>query len=381
MSHQMEHSLENYPLGLEHAGKSLLRQVGTLPTSGARAAEIFALSGETFLAVPQLAYDLPDTPSSMNGGDSDTDLLIFLWDGTGFVPHARLPVPGGEDAEFFMIGDAAFLATASGRTGKGPYEPNVDSVIFRFDGTAWIPFQSVPGFLAKQWKHFSFNGRHFLGFAVGVTVEGLEAHNSRQSMILEWNGERFQPFQTLDGPWGYNWAKIEAGDRAFLAYADHTGKSLIFEWKDDAFQPFQRFEGKTGRAFEVLRPGGRLQIALAAIADDTQIYEWNGQRFALVQTLSGPGGREFASIEIGDAYYLVQVNFIEGSPKAPKTDLLSHIYKWSGSAWERIESFETFGATDARFFRAGEATYLVVTNSLTPEVRFRQDSAVYEFLG
>jgi len=381
MSNPAKDGQERYSSELKPVGKSLLRQIGTLSTSGARAAEVFTLSGETFLAVPQLAYDLPDTPPYMNGGDSDTDLLIFRWEGEAFVPHAQLPVPGGEDAEFFMIGDTAFLATASGRKGKGPYEPNVDSVIFRFNGAAWVPFQSVPGFLAKQWKYFSFGGRHFLGFAIGVTVEGLEACNPRQSVILEWNGERFRPFQTLDGPWGYNWTKIKAGDREFLGYADHTGKSVIFEWKDDVFQPFQRFEGKTGRAFEVLRPDGRLQIAFAAIADDTEIYEWNGERFAFVQTLSGPGGREFASIKIGDSYYLVQVNFIEGTPKAPKTALLSHIYKWSGSAWERVESFETFGATDARFFRAGNKTYLVVANSLTPEVRFRQDSAVYEFLG
>lgn len=381
MSNPAKDGQERYPSALETVGKSLLRQVSTLPTSGARAAEIFTLSGETFLAVPQLAYDLPDTPPYMNGGDSDTDLLIFRWDDKAFVPHEQLPVPGGEDAEFFMIGDTAFLATASGRKGKGPYEPNVDSVIFRFEGSAWVPFQSVPGFLAKQWKYFSFGGRHFLGFALGVTVEGLEARNPRQSMILEWDGEHFQPFQTFDGPWGYNWTWIETGDREFLAYADHTGKSRIFEWKDDAFQPFQHFEGKTGRAFEVLRPDGRLQIAFAAIADNTEIYGWTGEQFTLTQTLSGPGGREFASIEIAGTHYLVQVNFIEGTPKAPKTDLLSHIYRWSGSAWERVESFATFGATDARFFRTGEAVYLVVTNSLTPEVRFGQDSAVYEFLG
>jgi EPTP domain len=381
MSNPAKDGQERYPAALETVEKSLLRPLGTLPTSGARAAEIFTLSGETFLAVPQLAYDLPDTPPYMNGGDSDTDLLIFRWNDKAFVPHEQLPVPGGEDAEFFKIGDTAFLATASGRKGKGPYEPNVDSVIFRFEGSTWVPFQSVPGFLAKQWKYFSFAGRHFLGFAVGVTVEGLEARNPRQSMILEWDGARFQPFQTLDGPWGYNWTRVEAGDREFLAYADHTGQSQIFEWKDDAFQPFQRFEGKTGRAFEVLRPDGRLQIAFAAIADDTGIYEWNGEQFTLTQTLSGPGGREFASIEIAGTHYLVQVNFIEGTPKAPKTDLLSHIYRWSGSVWERVESFATFGATDARFFRDGEAVYLVVTNSLTPEVRFGQDSAVYEFLG
>ena len=77
----------------------------------------------------------------------------------------------------------------------------------------------------------------------------------------------------------------------------------------------------------------------------------------------------------------MQVNFIEGSPKAPKTDLLSYIYGWSGTQWVRVDQFETFGGTDACFFAADGKTHLVVTNSLTPDIRFGQDTAVYEFLG
>ena len=100
----------------------LLKRIGSLPTSGARAAEIFRIDGAIHLAVPQLAYDVADTPAHMNGGDSDTDMLMFRWDGTGFVEEARLAVPGGEDAEFFTIDGSHYLATASARSGKGPYQ-------------------------------------------------------------------------------------------------------------------------------------------------------------------------------------------------------------------------------------------------------------------
>jgi hypothetical protein len=360
--------------------RGLLLEIGRLPTSGARACELFRMDGRLLLAVPQLAYDVPGTPAHMNGGDSDTDLLLFAWSADGFAPAGRLPVPGGEDAEFFTIGDRQFLATASARTGAGPYQPNIDSIVYEHADGEWLPFQRFPGFLAKQWKALVFGGRQFLALAQGVTIDGVEASNPRNSMIFEWCGAGFVPFQTLDGPWGYNFAKIEADGREFLAYADHTGKSVLLEWTGETFEIFQRFEGKTGRTFHVLPVPGPVQIAFAAIADDTVVYRWNGEVFEEMQVLSGPGGREFASIVRGDRAYLVQVNFIEGSPKAPKTDLVSLIHQWSGERWEVVDRFETFGATDAAFFEADGRTYLVVTNSLTPDVRFTQDTVLYEFL-
>lgn len=361
--------------------KTLLRQVGAIETSGARAAEIYRLEGETFLAIPQLAYDVIGTNPHMNGGDSDTDLLIFRWDGTSFVEHSRLPVPGGEDAEFFTIDGTHYLATASARSGKGPYEPNIRSTIFRRSGSEWVPFQKIPGFFAKQFRHFSIGGRHFLALALGVTVEGANAVNPRDSCIFEWTGAEFSLLQTLDGPWGYNWRHIEVDGRHLLAYADHVGTSQILEWDGAAFTPFQAFEGKSGRAFQAIEVDGQLQLAFAAIAGETAVLRWNGRRFEPFQALSGAGGREFALTAVEGGLYLAQINFIEGSPKEPRTDLQSFIHKWDGNRWEKVCEFDTFGATDATFFSDAGRTYLVVTNSLTPDVRFRQDTAVYEFLG
>ena len=359
---------------------TLLHQIGTLPTSGARAAEIFSQDGHTFLAVPQLAYDLAGTPAHMNGGDSDTDLLILRWDGSAFVEHSRLYVPGGEDAEFFTIEGVHYLATASAREGKGPYNPNIASKVFSWSGSSWSLCQEIPGFFAKQFRHFSIGGRHFLALALGVTVEGHVATNPRNSCILEWTGTSFELLQTLEGPWGYNWCHFTVEDRHFLAYADHVEASRILRWDGTFFEPFQTLDGSTGRAFLAMEVAGEFQLAFATIAGDTTVLKWNGKAFELFQTLSGPGGREFAAVTRDDRHYLVQVNFIEGSPKAPKTDLFSFIHLWDGTRWQKVVEFETFGATDAAFFSEAGKTYLVVANSLTPDVRFRQDSAVFEFL-
>ncbi|MFD7660291.1 hypothetical protein ACFV4N_40470, partial [Actinosynnema sp. NPDC059797] len=67
-----------------------------------------------------------------------------------------------------------------------------------------------------------------------------------------------------------------------------------------------------------------------------------------------------------------------GSPPVAKTDLMSQLYRWQDGKFEVIEEFPTFGGTDASFFEADGKTFLVVANSLTPDVRFRQDSIVYE---
>src|ERR1700676_3237685 len=83
----------------------ILTEAQRIPTSGARAAELVPVAGFDLLAIPQLAMDAPESPPGMNGGDSDTDLLLLRRHGRQYVPWMTLPGPGGEDAEFFAIGD------------------------------------------------------------------------------------------------------------------------------------------------------------------------------------------------------------------------------------------------------------------------------------
>jgi hypothetical protein len=359
----------------------LLRLQMVLPTSGARAACVFGHDGAVHLAVPQLAADMPGGAAQMNGGDSDQPMPIFRWESGGFHPAGSLDVPGGEDAEHFQIGPRRFLATASARRGRGPYQPNIPSTIFEWTSAGWTPFQEFEGFFAKQWRYFIFDGRHFMALALGVTVEGAVATNPRESCIYEWDGAAFALLQRLtDAGWGYNWCPFAIGRRQFLAYADHTGRSVIMEWDGARFATFQTLPGKSGRAFQFLA-GDIPQLAFASIAEDTYLLDWNGTAFVRGQTLSGPSGREFAFHQTASGRYLVQVNFIQGSPKDPKTDLLSYIHRWQDGHWAKVAEFPTFGATDAAFFKADGKVWLVVTNSLTADVRFGQDMAVYEFLG
>jgi hypothetical protein len=155
-----------------------------IPTSGARAVEPFRLDGMGLLAIPQLATDIPGQPAHMNVGDSDTELLLLRQTADGYEPFQTLPVPGGEDAEFFRIDDRAFLATASIRRGHGPYEFSTESTLYSWTGSRFAPFQAFPGFAAKQWRYFTVAGRHFLALAQGVALPGTESVN-RPSLIFQ----------------------------------------------------------------------------------------------------------------------------------------------------------------------------------------------------
>jgi EPTP domain len=350
-----------------------------LPTSGARTVVPFELDDRRYLAIPQLATDMNMQAPHMNGGDSDTQALIYRWQDGYFTEAEKLPVPGGEDIAFFRIEGERFLAAASLRTGQGPYDLNVFSKIYRREGHTWTVFQEVPTFAAKRWRHFQCEGRHFLALAQGVTIPEAvaRARHPRQSCILEWDGRSFVHFQTLDGAWGYNWEYFELAGTSFLAYADHTSASYLYRWDGEHFIPFQRFAEQGGRAFLFFEAGGSAWLAVANIDGESILYRWDGRNFVGHQVLGGAGGREFELIRANSGLYLVRICFIEGTPASPKTDLKSQIYQWREGRFEIIEEFATFGGTNAAAFEADGARFLAVSNSLTPDVRFREDTIIY----
>jgi hypothetical protein len=355
----------------------LLKVHQRLATSGARCAHLFLLDTTRYLAVAQLAEEVAGKPAHMNGGTSDVDAIIYRWEAGRFVEHRRLPCPGGEDALFFQNKEGSFLAFANLRTGSGPYETNTQSLIYRETDGDWALAETVPSFGAKQWHHFTIDGREFLALAQGLTIPHYKPVGHGRSAIFERVNRSWREFQVLRGPWGYNWADFEIDGQRFLAYADHVTPSLIYRWDGESFVPYQSFAEATGRVFRYFRHEGADWLAFAAIAGPSTLYRWNGELFVAHQSLGGPGGREFELIDSEHGLFLVRVCFIEGTPADPKTDLQSQIFKWVDGRFELVEEFPTFGATDASYFQDAGQDYLVVSDSLTPDIRFRQDMVVY----
>ena len=362
-----------------------LELVQALPTSGARAAAAFTIGNRQFLAIPQLAEDIPGAPRGMNLGNSDVQLIIYHMNKDyHFEECQRLPVPGGEDAEFFSIEGRHFLATASLRSGKGPYNlEDIVSVIFEWQDEKFIPFQTIPTFAAKQWRYFTFADRHFLALAQGVTVPGLQSKIPPESVIFEWDRSTnaFHHFQTVPSAWGYNWLHFSLAGHEFLAYADHKMPSIILRWEEGHFNHFQTLgdESTLGRAFCFIETKDEALLAFANIGGDSLIYYWDGTEFQIRQRLEEPGGREWALFRQGDETFVAHIRFITGTPHAPHTALQSSIYRIEAGQLVPIASFPTLGGTDVTAITVNGEIWLVACESLDKDQQFRVDSHIYRF--
>ncbi|MCU1411145.1 MAG: hypothetical protein JWR04_1852 [Rhodoglobus sp.] len=327
-----------------------LTEVQRLATSGARAVETFEADGRRYLAVPQLAYDAPGTPPGINGGTSNTDVLLFVHDGSDFVPHGTLPGVGGEDVESFTIDGRLFLAVASIRMGSGPYNFRLGSPIYEWVDGAFVPFQSALTTAAKQWRHWEVDGAHFLGVA-----QGHPADPGLSSAILRWDGAGFAPFQQLESVAGYNLYAFELDGEHYLAHADHALPSRLYRWDGTRYVEHQDLVERGGRAFLLVD----LALLVAKIDGDSFVLRWDGSHFQPHDTLAGgAGGREFA--RVGE--HVVRVNFIRGTPAEPVPDLMSYVYR--APELQLVHEFPTTGGTDATAFALGGAQYLVVSHGL-----------------
>jgi hypothetical protein len=355
----------------------VLSELQRIPTSGARAVEPFAVDGLELLAIPQLAVDIPGQAPGMHAGDSDTDVLLFQREGDRYTPFGTLTGAGGEDAEHFVIDGRSFLAVASLRTGAGPYSFETESMIWTWIEGGFVAFQAVESFAAKQFRHWTVDGRHFLGLAQGVAPPGSTLAN-RPSLVFEFDGSRFVPFQEIPSEWAYNWHPFTVADRFFVAHAEHLGPSVLYRWDGDRLEPHQALLERAGRAFATFERDGESYLVAAGLEDRPRVMRWQNQRFEVVDELDGLGGRELTVVEHDSRLLLIRVNFIVGTPADPRPSLTSLVYEWVDGRLEPWLEFPTTGGTDAAVVDspAGDLQF-VVSNSLAPDLRFASDTVLY----
>ena len=322
----------------------------------------------------------------MNGGDSDTRLLLLDRAGGRLAPWATLPAPGGEDAEFFTIGDRAFLAVASIRTGAGPYRFATASTIFEWRGDGFAPFQEVPTFAAKQWRHW----RDRRSALPRARPGGDRPARARPGRTRARTGTRWSTSGTASSSpsssasrsrWAYNWHAFTAGGEFFVAHAEHAGPSVLYRWDGSRLAPHQILAAESGRAFATFGDGDESYLVVACIAAPTRLLRLTGAEFTEAQVLDGLGARELAVARCGGRTLLIRVNFILGTPADPRPSLDSQVYEWDGTELVEVATFPTCGGTDVAVLADGDdrdTVELMVTNSLTPDLRFAADTVRYQ---
>lgn len=254
----------------------------------------------------------------------------------------------------------------------------------------------MPTFAAKQWKHWRIGDRHFLGLAQGVILPagqaGQAGQENQDSVVYEWTGESFAEFQRIPSRWAYNWHAFQAGGEFFVAHAEHAGPSILYRWDGTRLRPWQTLADESGRAFATFRDGdgdgGATCLVVGCIAAPSRVLRLADGEFTQTQVLDGLGARELAVARCAGRTLLIRVNFILGTPADPQPALDSQVYEWDGGKLHEVATFPTCGGTDVAVLNnssdvnnsAGnpDSVELVVTNSLTPQLRFAAETVRYE---
>jgi EPTP domain len=208
-------------------------------------------------------------------------------------------------------------------------------------------------------------------------IEPGSEQDNRASMVFEWDGATFAPFQEIPSRWAYNWHPMCIDGIRYVAHADHLDPSVLYRWDGGRLRPHQQLAERSGRAFGTFGRDGERYLLVACLQAPSRLLKWNGDRFGAVQELDGLGARELAVFERAGRLFVVRVNFVQGSRADPVTALQSQVYEWRSGRLRVAAEFPTTGGTDAAVIADGGQVRLIVSNSLSPDIRFRADTIVY----
>ena len=153
-----------------------------IETFGAHSFEFFEITNEQFLAIS----------NNYDGSSRSINSSIYKWNSNKFEKIQDIATEGAVNTETFVISNETFIAFANHFTSQKQY--SVQSAVFKWSGQQFVKMQSLQTYAALDVKSFSVNGSTFLAFANHRS--GSEQHNI-SSPIYKWNGSHFVLFQSI----------------------------------------------------------------------------------------------------------------------------------------------------------------------------------------
>jgi len=342
-------------------------QESLIPTHAAIDWEFFTIGSDSYLAVA----------NSFNDSTYNLDSKIYRWNGTSFTETQSLPSHGAYDWEFFTIGSDSYLAVAHYFNGS---TYSLDSKIYRWNGTSFTETQSLPTIGAYAWEFFTIGSDSYLAVANRYNGSTLNI----DSKIYRWNGASFVEFQSMATNGAMDWEFFTIGSDSYLAVANNNNDSTsnidskIYRWNGASFIEFQSIATHSAMDWEFFTIGDNSYLAIAnqyngSYNIDSKIYQWNGAGFVEVQSIPTHGATDWEFFTIGSDPYLAVANYANGS----SYNIDSKIYRWNGTSFAETQSILTNSARDWKFFTIGSDSYLAVANmnnGLTNNI----DSKIYK---
>ena len=245
-------------------------------------------------------------------------------------------------------------------------------------------YQDLPTRGARAVEHFSINESLFLAFA---NNEGdIEGHNT-DSFIYKLNTStgQFSLYQTIDtsGAWDIEYFTI--ADKHFLAVANRFNEtsnqlnSVIYRWNGHEFVTLQNIPTNSATSFnffEILQESF-LAVTNSIINSNSVIYKWKDNYFESFQEIGTEGEHASTAFVIKNETFIVFANFF--NPQQGNA-AHSYVYKWSGSSFVQLQSFQTYAAIDVKSFNINGDTFLAFANE-HDSVTYSIDSFIYKWNG
>ena len=218
-------------------------------------------------------------------------------------------------------------------------------------------------------EHFTIDGSLFLAF---VNYHGDINKHKTISMIYKMDEStgRFTLYQTLQtrGPYGLEYFSI--ADKHFLAVANyydgtHQLHSVIYQWNGKMFVIFQKISTKGASHFTFFTINGDKYLAVANCKDGSTystksvIYKWSSGKFNKFQEIATEGALGCTAFAINNDTFIAFANYYNSQQKY---SVQSTVFKWSGGHFVKLQSLQTYGAYDVKFFIINGHTFLAFAN-------------------
>jgi hypothetical protein len=346
-----------------------VQQEALIPTSSAADWEFFTIGSDTYLAVA----------NRYNGSTYNINSKIYRWNGTSFTETQSIPTNGAADWEFFTIGSDTYLAVANSYNGS---TWSIDSKVYRWNGTVFTETQPILTHNALDWESFTIGSDTYLAVANGYKLG--DGYNT-DSKIYRWNGTSFTETQSIPTNSAVDWESfILDGDTYLVVANNYTGSthnidSKIYRWNGTIFVEFQSIPTNGAYDWEFFTIGGNDYLAVANGYEsgvgydiDSKIYRWNGTNFVEFQSIPTFGAHDWEFFTIGSDTYLALANERDDSTH----NIDSKVYRWNGTSFAEFQSIPTSGVWDWESFTIGSDAYLVVANRYDDST-FSIDSVLY----
>src|SRR3990167_8300505 len=266
------------------------------------------------------------------------------------IPFQGLETTGARSITYFTFSsNRPFLAVSqfamdnpAGKTGADGGNSDIFSLIYQWDGHQFIPFQRLPSHGARDWAYFNIKNNHFLALASLRVGNGQPYNLNSFSTIYEWDGCKFTPIQDILTQAAQEWTFFSIDKDFYLVVANYA-ENVPSSAGNNATTP-------------------KLNFGVNSV-----IYRWNenAKKFDSYQSILTQAAFNWEFFTVDNEHYLAVSNGV-----GP----VSNIYIWKNRKFQLFQSIPSSKPINIKAFTIEQKHYLAISN-------LAGDSAIYMWDG